>query len=100
MYLKKNIEIVNKSLAYHVVNEYFRGQYGYMRQSTSHNEAAGGGDTSKVEVRQSQINYTKVQSSIAFLYRQNNVTRSKELKIALVYMLQDQQVKVKVKSKH
>ena len=55
---KKNIEIVNKRLAYHVVNEYFSGQYGYMRQSTSHDEAAGGDDTSKVEVRQSQINYT------------------------------------------
>ena len=100
MNLKKNIEIVNKSLACHVVYEYFRGKCGYMRQYTSHDEAVGGGDTSKVELIHSKINYTEVQSSKAFVYRQNNVTISEELKIALVYMLRDQQVKVKFKSKH
>ena len=38
------------------------------------------GETVQVKVQQSKSAYTAIQSAISFLYRQNNIERSEEMK--------------------
>ena len=57
----KKIEIVDKSLADNVVNEYFREHTGYLRRSTINNEATDMGEKTKVAVRHIQGTNTVAQ---------------------------------------
>ena len=79
MNTKGNMETVNCGLATQVETEEAQLTNGSRgrRGSSSPNET---NETVQVKVQQSKSAYTAIQSAIAYLYRQNNVKRSEELK--------------------
>ena len=95
---RKNIEIVDKILADHVVSEDLREQAVDLRWSTRQNEARGGGKKIKFAVRLSKNTYTAVQSDMHFFTDKTMLPDTKKLNILLICTLWNQQGGVKVKS--
>ena len=78
MNTKSKTETVSRDLAQQV--ETCDAQLNSTADNSAGSRVPNDSDTVKVKVQQSKSAYTSIQSSIAYLYRQNNIERSTEMK--------------------